>query len=73
MVKLTRLNGQRIALNPDSLLWAEQSPDTTLRLTNGESVIVRETIDELIEQVIAFRRRIAASVVPSRGDVEAAG
>ena len=71
MVKLTRLNGQRIALNSDSILWAEEAPDTTLRLVNGESVIVRETIEELIEQVIAFRVRVATSVVPSRADASA--
>ena len=70
VIKLTRLNRQPIALNPDSILWAEQAPDTTLRLTAGESVIVLESIDEIIDLVIAFRRRIVAAVVPTRADVE---
>lgn len=70
MIKLTRLNGQRIALNPDSLLWAEEAPDTTLRLSSGESVIVLETIDALTELVIAFRRRIAEVIVPTRADID---
>jgi len=70
VIKLTRLNGQRIALNPDSLLWAEEAPDTTLRLSSGESVIVLETIDALTELVIAFRRRIAEVIVPTRADID---
>ena len=70
MIKLTRLNGQRIVLNQDAILWAEQSPDTTLHLSSGESFIVLETIEELVEQVVTFRRRIASTAVPARSDVE---
>ena len=69
MIKLTRLNGHPIALNPDVILWADAAPDTTLRLTSGESVIVRESMDELVELVVAFRQPIAAKVLPSRDDI----
>lgn len=60
MLKLTRLNHHVVAINPDHIGWAEASPDTTLSLLNGEKVIVRETLDELIELVLRYRRSVRA-------------
>lgn len=70
MIKLTKLNQQVVAINPDSVLWAEASPDTTLCMSGGEKVLVRESLDELIEKVIEFRRRIASEFPQSRRDIE---
>jgi flagellar protein FlbD len=58
MIKLTRLHNQIVVINPDHIYEAEATPDTTLRLANGERIIVKETLDELIEKVIAYRKRI---------------
>ena len=60
MLKLTRLNRAVIAINPDHISWVEVSPDTTLFLIGGEKIIVRETLDELIETLIEFRRRVGS-------------
>jgi flagellar protein FlbD len=58
MIKLTRLHNQIVVINPDHIYEAEATPDTTLRLANGERIIVKETLDEFIEKVIAYRKRI---------------
>lgn len=58
MIKLTRLHNQIVVVNPDHIYEAEARPDTTLRLVNGETIIVKETIDELIAKVVDYRRRI---------------
>lgn len=58
MIRLTRLNNQRVVINPDHISWVDASPDTTLFLIGGDKILVRETIEELIEVVIEFRRRI---------------
>ena len=55
MISLTRLNGERIAVNPDLLERAEETPDTVLTLTNGTKYVVHETLDELIQRVQAYR------------------
>lgn len=60
MLKLTRLNHHVVAINPDHIGWAEASPDTTLSLLNGEKVIVRESLDELIDLVLRYRRAVRA-------------
>lgn len=61
MLKLTRLNRAVIAVNPDHISWIDAVPDTTLCMIGGDKLIVRETIEELIEQLVAYRRLIRAS------------
>jgi flagellar protein FlbD len=58
MLKLTRLNNHPVAINPDHIGWADATPDTTLFLIGGEKIIVRESIDQLIEILIQYRRAI---------------
>lgn len=58
MIKVTRLNNQVIALNPDLVLWAEASPDTTLFMVGGEKLIVRESLDELMSRVMRYQRSL---------------
>ena len=58
MIKLTRLNNHTVAINVDHIAWVDATPDTTLCLINGDKIIVRETLDELIDAVIQFRRAV---------------
>lgn len=60
MIKLTKLNGNPIALNSDLIKTAEASPDTMLTLINGEKLIVREELDEVIERIVRYRARLLA-------------
>ena len=62
MIELTRLNGNRMVLNSDLIKTAEASPDTMLTLINGEKLIVREEIGEVVERVLAYRARLLAVV-----------
>jgi flagellar protein FlbD len=75
MIELTRLNGRSMMLNSDLIKTAEASPDTMLTLINGEKLIVREEIAEVIERVLTYRARLLA-VVARRlqhfGDLERA-
>ncbi len=57
MIELTRLNGSPMVLNSDLIKTAEASPDTMLTLINGEKLIVREEIAEVVERVLAYRAR----------------
>jgi flagellar protein FlbD len=62
MIELTRLNGHAMVLNSDLIKTAEASPDTMLTLINGEKLIVREEIGEVVEKVMAYRARLLAVV-----------
>ena len=61
MIELTRLNGSAMMLNSDLIKTAEASPDTMLTLINGEKLIVREEITEVVERVVAYRARLLAT------------
>lgn len=60
MVTLSRLNGSVVAINPDLITWIDVTPDTTVSLLGGDKIIVRESLDEVIDRVIAFRRSVGA-------------
>ncbi|HUB52578.1 MAG TPA: flagellar FlbD family protein [Terracidiphilus sp.] len=62
MIDLTRLNGSTMVVNSDLIKTAEASPDTMLTLINGEKLIVREEIGEVVERVLAYRARLLAAV-----------
>ena len=58
MIQLTRLNNSAITINSDLIKSAEASPDTVITLLNGEKIIVREAVSELVTRVVDFRRRV---------------
>jgi len=62
MILLTKLNGTVFALNSDLIETIEENPDTVIRLTNKTLYIVKESITEVIEKVIEFRRASCGSI-----------
>lgn len=67
MIQLTRLNGERFALNTDLIERVEETPDTVLALIDGTRYVVREPIVDVIDRVIAFRARV---VIAATNDEE---
>lgn len=65
MIPLTRLNGERFVLNAQLIRTVEQTPDTVVRLTNGESVMVREQMHEIIDRVVEYERLLRGVVMQS--------
>lgn len=70
MVKLTRLNGTAMVLNSDLIKTAEASPDTMLTLINGEKMIVREELEEVVERILSYRARLLATVARQVPDLD---
>jgi len=57
MIKVTRLNGQEIVVNADLIEYLESSPDTIIALTTGKKIMVKESVDEVVERIIEYRRK----------------
>ncbi len=77
MIRLTRLNNTSLAVNCDLIKFVENAPDTVITLSTGEKVVVRETLEEIIDRIVEFRRRVLADapfraagpmVVPASSD-----
>jgi len=60
VILLTRLNGQRFALNPDLLERAEATPDTVLTLVDGSKFVVSDSLEALVAAVEDFRAGVIA-------------
>lgn len=58
MIALRRLNNEAIMVNPDLIESLEATPDTVVTLTSGNKLIVRDSMDEIREKIIEFKRRI---------------
>lgn len=58
MIKVTRLNGSEIFLNPDLIEIVEETPDTHITLSNGNRYLVRESARMIIEKMIAYQAAI---------------
>ncbi|WP_246939923.1 flagellar FlbD family protein [Bacillus pinisoli] len=59
MIKLTRLNGSSFCLNAIYIEQIQSFPDTTITLTNGKKIVVRENEDDVILLVTDFFRQIS--------------
>lgn len=60
MITLTRLSGQRFALNPDLMERIEATPDTVITLVDGSRYVVAEGVDAIVDLVCHFRAGIMA-------------
>ncbi|SHM10763.1 flagellar protein FlbD [Caldanaerovirga acetigignens] len=58
MIELTRLNGKKFFLNVDLIEIIEPTPDTVIKLTNEKTYIVKESPLEVVEKIVAYKRRI---------------
>ena len=68
MIALTRLNKERLLVNPDLIKFVEQAPDTVITLLAGEKILVSESADEVIAKIMAFRRSLVPGVAHSCAD-----
>jgi flagellar protein FlbD len=57
MIHLTRLNNQPLVVNADLIKFIENAPDTVITLVTGEKLVVRESLDEVLERVADFHHR----------------
>jgi len=58
MIKLTRLNGDKYWINPHQIELIEAKPDVTLNMLSGKYYIVKESVEEVVDLIVAYRKRI---------------
>jgi len=64
VIRLNRLNGFEIVVNPELIEWIESTPDTTLTLATGSTVIVKNSIEDVIQKILEYRKTLSASGSP---------
>jgi flagellar protein FlbD len=57
MITVTRLDGTELVVNVDLVVTIERTPDTVLTLTTGDRIMVKESLDQIVERAVAYRHR----------------
>jgi flagellar protein FlbD len=60
VIRLTRLNGDPFALNPDLIERIDAHPDTVIALVDDTRYVVTENVDEVLDRIKQFRAEILA-------------
>ena len=58
MILLTRLDNQSFILNALYIEQIQSFPDTTLTLTNGKKLVVKESEEEVMKKAEEFYRKV---------------
>ncbi len=63
MISLRRLNNTEFVLNCDLIETVQENPDTTIRLTTGTLHIVKESVDEVVQKTIDYKRSVFSGLL----------
>jgi len=63
MIPLTSLKGNKSYLRPSQILEIRETPDTVLVLYNGNCMIVKETVEEVLKMIFDTPHRMLAEVL----------
>ncbi len=58
MIILTKINRAPVSVNSDLIQYVEETPDTVITFTNGDKVVVQESMQEVIRKVVRYRRLV---------------
>ncbi|MBN1853560.1 MAG: flagellar FlbD family protein [Pirellulales bacterium] len=64
MIRLTRLGGEPFLLNAELIKYVEERPDTFITLTDGERIVVQESMGEVLRLAIEYQQRKAFIPTP---------
>lgn len=62
MIKITDVAGVEKYVNSELIERIESTPDTILFLVNGRSIIVKDAPEEIVDKIVAFKKRCAESM-----------
>ncbi|MBN1345960.1 MAG: flagellar FlbD family protein [Phycisphaerae bacterium] len=60
MITLTRLNDHKVVVNAELIKTVERTPDTMLTLINGDHLVVKESVEDVVDKAIEYGRRLRA-------------
>lgn len=63
MIELTKFNDCKFTVNADIIEFVEETPDTVISLTTGKKIIVKESRNEVVERVIAYKKAIYSNIM----------
>lgn len=56
MIFLTKLGGKKVLVNEELIETIYETPDTVVLMNNGHTYLVQESMDEIQETILDFKR-----------------
>ena len=47
-----------MVINADLIVTVEKTPDTVITLTTGDRIMVKESVEDVVDRAAAFRHRV---------------
>ena len=73
MIRVTRINDTELVVNADLIEFVESIPESMITLTTGKKIMVKETVDEIIERVAEFKKMSVARISAPGADTVSDG
>jgi flagellar protein FlbD len=64
MITVTRLDNSKLLINLETIKFIEATPDSLVTFVNGDSLIIRESLEEIERRVIDYRVRTLQQLKP---------
>ncbi len=58
MIQVTRLDGSPVVINAELIELVETTPDTVLSLTTSKKMVIRESVQEVVDRIVRYNRMI---------------
>lgn len=58
MIKLTKMNQQIFFMNASLIYRIDQAPDTVITLTDGKTLMVKESPEEIVALFLDYQRQV---------------
>ncbi len=58
MITVTRLNDQALVINAELIKTVESTPDTLITLINGDRMMVKESMEEIVRKAVEYGRQM---------------
>lgn len=66
MFKLTKFTGEEFLINPETIKIVEAGGDTILQLTTGETILVKESPEEIKLKFMEYKKTISGLFVEDK-------
>ena len=60
VIEVTKINDQKVLINPDLIEFVQETPDTVISFTTGRKIIVKESRQDVKNLVKLYRKDIFA-------------
>ncbi|MBM4317020.1 MAG: flagellar protein FlbD [Deltaproteobacteria bacterium] len=57
MIRVTKFDGKSMILNADWIQSVEETPDTVITLTNGSTILVKDSVAEVVAAFEAYKQK----------------